>query len=259
MNMTTFYVYKITNKINGKIYIGKSKNIAIRFAKHIKIAETFLESDNHFQAIHGAIKKYGKENFILDTIEVCDENNINEKEIYWISFLKTQDKIYGYNLTSGGDGATNRSEESINKWRIKMLGKKHSREHNRKISESNKGKIISQSVREKISKANLGENNGMFNKTHSTKTKEKMIKSHGSRKFRKPLSEEHKEKNRIAASKQDHSFRIPQETKEQIISMYDSGNYTKRQLAEKYNIKYNSVVKILRVIKTHTNENESFK
>ena len=228
--------------------MGKSKNPVARFAKHIKIAETYLESDNHFQAIHGSIKKYGKENFSFDIIEVCDEANVNEKEIYWISLFKTQDKTYGYNLTSGGDGAINRSEDAINKQRLKILGRKHSPEHNKKISESNMGKIISAEVREKISQANTGENNGMFNKTHSNEAKQKMSNFQSSRE-RSPLTEGHKQKLKEAANKQDFSFRIPPEVKDEIMQLYMSGNYTKKQLTEKFGLKYNSVVKIIRTNK----------
>jgi group I intron endonuclease len=248
MSMTAQYIYKITNKINNKIYIGKSKNPATRFVKHIKIAETYLESDNHFQAIHGSIKKYSKENFTLDIMEICDESNVNEREIYWISLLNAQNKIYGYNLTLGGDGVINRSEETINKWRTKMLGRKHSLDHNRKISESNMGKTISLEVRSKISQANSGKNNGMYGKTISDKTRIKLSNFQSSRE-RNPLTEEHKQKNREATSKQDFSFRIPVEVKNEIVKLYNTGNFTKRQLSEKFVLKYNSVVKIIRTNK----------
>lgn len=244
--MPLHYIYKITNKTNGKMYIGRSKSVESRFYKHIRIAETFSESDNHFQAIHGAIKKYGKENFIFDIIEECSEENANERESYWINQLKTQNKSYGYNLTSGGDGVLNRSEESKAKWLAKMLGRHLSEEHKQKISESNKGKIISEEVKQKISKANSGENNGMFDNTHSLKTREKMSISQSRRLNRDPLTEEHKQRNRSATQKQDFSYRIPKEIKEQVVPLYSSGKFTKKQIAEKLGLKYNSVVKIIR-------------
>jgi len=244
--MTLHYIYKITNKVNGKMYIGKTKNVISRFARHVKISETFSESDNHFQIIHKAIKKYGKENFLLETIEVCNEINVNEKEIFWISMLKTQDKNYGYNLTSGGDGAINVSEESKEKRRLKMLGRKHTDEHNKKISESHKGKIITKEVRQKISVANSGENNGRFGKTVSDETRKKMSNFQSMR-LRGSLTEEHKKRNSEAAKNQDRSFRIPIEIKNEIVKLYLTGLYTKKQLAIQFNLKYNSVAKIIRI------------
>lgn len=243
--MTMHYIYKITNKINGKIYVGKSKNPVSRFSRHIKVAETFPESDNHFQAIHGAIKKYGRESFILETIEVCDDSNVDNREIYWISELQTQEKKYGYNLTSGGDGVHDRSEQSKQKWLDKMVGRKLSEEHKMRISQSNIGRTISQDVRDKISQANSGENNGMSGKTHSTITKQKMSKFQLSRP-RRPLTNEEKQHLSNSLKGKPRPASIPQETKNQVMVMWASGNYTKRQIAEKFNLKYNSVVKIIR-------------
>lgn len=242
------YIYKITNKVNGKIYVGKSKNPASRFVKHIKIAETFSSDDNHFQAIHGAIKKYGKEFFILDIIEMCDLSNVNDRGKYWISLLKTQDKNYGYNLTGGGDGGFQMSEEGKQKRRMKMLGRKHSEEHKKKISESNKGKIISEEARRKISKANSNENNGMFGRTHSLEAKKAISVAQSSR-VRPSLTEEHIQNIKRARAAQNTKYRIPKEIKEEVINLYASGNHTKKQLAEIFGLKYNTIVKIIRTHK----------
>lgn len=129
------------------------------------------------------------------------------------------------------------------------LGKKHSEEHKRKISEANKGKIISEAARNKISIANSGENNGMYGKTPSVESKQKMAEFQATRNIREPLTEEHKNKLRTAASKQDFSFRISLEVKQEIVKLYATNQYTKKQLAEKFNLKFNSVVKIIRTAK----------
>ena len=86
------WIYKITNNINGKIYIGQTKNVKKRFKEHIN-AETN-------SAIHNAIKKYGKENFTFEIIE-GPIKNYNEREIYWIEFYNSYRN--GYNLTIGGN------------------------------------------------------------------------------------------------------------------------------------------------------------
>lgn len=246
--MPTSYIYKIVNKISGKIYVGKSKNPASRFVRHIKIAETFSKTDNHFQAIHGAIKKYGKENFLLEIIEVCDEPVANDREIYWINELRTQIKDYGYNLTSGGDGVNHVSEESKAKRRAKMLGRKHSEEHKRKISQSNMGRIISLESRIKISQANSGKNNGMAGKTHSDDVKKKMSEFQSLRE-RRALTDEEKSKLSANLKGKPPSPRIPIEIKSEIVQLYALGEYTKQQLADKFGLKYNSIVKILRTNK----------
>lgn len=104
-------IYQITNLINNKIYIGKSKNIKERWAEHIR--ESLLEQqlwDSNYRnvqtPIHKAIRKYGKDNFKYDILEECSEEELNEKEIYWIKTKNSQDKNIGYNISKGGDGYT---------------------------------------------------------------------------------------------------------------------------------------------------------
>lgn len=86
-------IYKITNKINGKFYIGQSVDIERRFMEH-KTPHGTMNS------IKLAMKKYGKENFSFEVIEECSENDLNEREMYWIATLKPQ-----YNRCGGGTGA----------------------------------------------------------------------------------------------------------------------------------------------------------
>lgn len=221
--MSSFYVYKIINKVNGKIYIGKSINPNYRFKRHLYIAKMGNKHDNQFQPIHAAIEKYGFNNFYMEIIDECnDEDEIFEKEIFWIAHYKSNMVRYpngiGYNLTDGGEGLS--------------------------------GLSPSAETRKKISETNSGSGNGMFKQTHSLETRKQMEKSQMIRSCRDPLTEEHKQKNREAALKQDFSFRIPIETKEKVIELWNSENYTKRQIAEKLNLKYNSVVKIIRTHKS---------
>lgn len=101
-------IYKIENLINGKIYIGKSVNIEKRFKTHIN--DSFNKnkpSYNHL--IHRAIRKYGVENFSFDVIEQCSEDELDQKEVYWIytyncCVLDGEDN--GYNMTRGGEGGS---------------------------------------------------------------------------------------------------------------------------------------------------------
>jgi group I intron endonuclease len=90
--MKILYIYKITNILNGKIYVGKhSCN---------KIDNNYFGSGI---AIKKAIKKYGKHNFKKEILCVCKtEHQQNKKEIFWIKKLKTY--VLGYNMTIGGEG-----------------------------------------------------------------------------------------------------------------------------------------------------------
>lgn len=98
-------IYKITNKLNGKIYIGQTvKSLEKRFQKHCW--ETTENDKYHLNmAIKKAIRKYGKENFTIELIEEVETDKLDEREVYWISFYDSYNK--GYNCTLGGqNGAT---------------------------------------------------------------------------------------------------------------------------------------------------------
>lgn len=96
------YIYKITNLINKKPYVGKTVNtISARWAKHKN--EAF--NQNSASLIHCAMRKYGIENFIIEELEKCSDEFLNEREQYWIKTINSHFKNgYGYNMTIGGDG-----------------------------------------------------------------------------------------------------------------------------------------------------------
>lgn len=99
-------IYKITNKVNGKIYIGQTiKTIEERFQKH---CWGTTENDKYHlnMAIKKAIKKYGKNNFTIELIEEVELNKLDEREVYWISFYDSYNK--GYNCTLGGQNDATR-------------------------------------------------------------------------------------------------------------------------------------------------------
>lgn len=93
-------IYKITNKINGKVYIGKTiRNIQDRFQRHIQDA-TSGRLDTHLAR---AIRKYGQSNFEVSLVEeVQEESNLSDREKYWIEQFNSFND--GYNETRGGDG-----------------------------------------------------------------------------------------------------------------------------------------------------------
>lgn len=94
------YIYKITNKINNKIYIGKTlETIEIRWKEHIKDSK---RECNKKRPLYAAFNKYGIDNFTIEEVEECSAEILNEREIYWIEYFRSFKN--GYNATKGGDG-----------------------------------------------------------------------------------------------------------------------------------------------------------
>lgn len=130
-------IYLIRNIINSKIYVGKTtKTLNQRLSSHFYFAIK-KESKTH---LHKAIRKYGKENFIIEEIECC-ENNLGDREIFWISELNPD-----YNQTLGGDGG--------------ILGYEHTEKTKKILSEKRKGKYSK-------------ENNPFYNRKHTDEQKKK--------------------------------------------------------------------------------------
>lgn len=94
-------IYKITNKINGKCYVGKSINIYHRWIEHKSSSREIKDGGDKY-AIHCAIRKYSIENFSFEIIEECPLEQLDEKEKYWIEYYDSYKN--GYNKTHGGDG-----------------------------------------------------------------------------------------------------------------------------------------------------------
>lgn len=93
------YIYKITNKINGKSYIGQTRtSLQERMNKHYSDARC----EKGVTGIDAAIKKYGQQNFDVDIICECSNSELDELETYFIQKYDTYNSPNGYNLTQGG-------------------------------------------------------------------------------------------------------------------------------------------------------------
>ena len=110
-------LYKITNVVNGKCYIGITKHGAKqRFASHITSSRKGSNT-----ALHRAIRKYGESNFHVEQLVVCKANQyLKDLEVRAISAYGTRSP-HGYNLTAGGDGVVDGSPEVAEKIRAGRL------------------------------------------------------------------------------------------------------------------------------------------
>lgn len=152
-------IYKITNILNNKIYVGQSLNIPERWKNHVRYLNNCTHHNTHLQY---SWNKYGCKYFEFSIIETCEEEVLNDKEEYWIKRLDAYKK--GYNLTKGGDGTRGYvfTEEERKKMSLaqkgnkKWLGKKHSEETKAKMSLNNTGRVFSEETKRKISLSHIG-------------------------------------------------------------------------------------------------------
>lgn len=103
------YIYKITNDINNKVYIGKTlASISERWKEHLSDMD---KRKNEKRPLYAAMRKYGTSHFYIEEVERCSNDIINERECYWIDFYDSYSN--GYNATKGGDGKSYADVESI--------------------------------------------------------------------------------------------------------------------------------------------------
>ena len=176
------YIYKTTNLIDGKIYIGQKKSPKF-------LGKRYLGSG---KILKQAVSKYGKDNFKVELIEEIDcLEKMDEREIYWIAQYNATNREIGYNRSEGGNvnrtmvGENNpfygkhHSEETRKKiselTRSRMSGKHLNKETKQKIRERELGKIVSDETRQKLrDNAKNNPNYGMRGKHVSEETKKKL-------------------------------------------------------------------------------------
>jgi group I intron endonuclease len=170
-------VYKITNQVNGKVYIGvTTRTLHERWLEHTAPSRRIFP-------LHKALDKYGKENFTIE--EVLASENLDEilaKEIELISFYNSYDKG-GYNATFGGEGG-NQTPETRAKISASKMGHSVSPELRKKLSDlNNQDWLISTPIGYKIT-TNLKQ----FCKDNQLSYKYMLKTNKTKRKFRKGYS-----------------------------------------------------------------------
>lgn len=184
------FIYKITNIINNKLYVGQTtkKRPTDRFSQHRYYAN-HPEQESNISYLHRAMASDGVNNFKFEILEEVDDDILNSREQYWIEKLKTL-APNGYNLTEGGDGTkgysrTQSAEErdkrsktmksfyennpkAIEEARQRSLSLWQNEEYRKKVTESNKKFYAEHPDMFK------GENNPMYGKHHTEEALEKM-------------------------------------------------------------------------------------
>lgn len=230
----TIGIYMIKNKINNKMYIGKSKNIEYRFYNgHRK----FLIKNNHANKhLQRSWNKYGEENFEFSIIEKCKEDCLNEREIYWINYYNSSNMEYGYNKTLGGDGGTF-NEEIRKKMSISRKGR----------IPWNKGIPLSDEHKLKLSILGSGEGNPFYGKQHTIETKQKISNSRKNKgtgpryeDVKNKISETQKLKWQYEQFRNKHVISFSMEQMSDILCKRKLG-FSYQKIAKIYNVSYSTI------------------
>lgn len=119
------YLYRITNQLSGKVYIGQTNDPDYRWYQH----RSYAKGNKHKQYIHRAMSKHGVENFVFDVIAGCkSQEDTDETESLLIVQYDSRNKEKGYNLMVGGSHGGH-SEETKQKQREATLKQIETRGH----------------------------------------------------------------------------------------------------------------------------------
>ena len=153
-------IYKFTNKINGKSYIGSSINLTKRFYKYFNIS--YISTVKNDLTISRALIKYGYSNFSLEILEYCSVEVLLEREQYYFDIYKPD---YNIELVAGSSIGIVRSKETKNKISQSLKGKY--------VGEKNHwfGKTHSDETKNLMSQNRIGNKNPFYGKFHSSNTK----------------------------------------------------------------------------------------
>lgn len=205
-------IYRATNKVNGKAYIGQTvRTLEQRKVQHLK--------SKNCRAFNHALQKYGSENFEWDVLYTApDLETLNFMEDYYITKHNTLGPD-GYNLMAGGKNGV------------------HSEETKQKISKAKIGIRCSESTKEKIGNANRG-NKSALGKKHSLESQQKRSKTLKGRR----LSDEH----RLKLSESHKGLKQTEQTiKKRLESRkdYQHSEETKNKIRESWKLRKQNIYK----------------
>ncbi len=158
--MESFKVYKVTNVVTGKVYIGQtSKSIEDRWKQHVL--------NTRYSYMCGRLKKsiikHGEDSFVVEELDsAVSLAQVLQKEIYWISTYNSTDPSVGYNITGGGEGTLGYkfSPEVVESRAQKSRGLVRTPETREKLRQAHLGFVPTEVTRQRLRIANLGKNLG---------------------------------------------------------------------------------------------------
>lgn len=256
-------IYKITNIINGYVYIGKTiRRFIQRYWEHNRSLMENCHFNTHLQ---NAWNKYGEDAFEFSIVEAVDDDDIdviNKLEIYYIQ--NARDNGNCYNISDGGDGICGvpLSEDAKRrigeKNRIHMLGRKHSEETKQKMSEMRKGKYYNKSSYK-------------LSDEQAFEIKQRLVAGDKPSDIAKDLNIDYRYVNNIISnntwfhvyvdgwdewrSNRKTWTRLTPEDHKEIYRLHVEEGYTKYELAEMYNKGHKMIEKIFRECKKQNEQN----
>jgi group I intron endonuclease len=152
------FIYKITNVINGKVYVGQTneRRVQRRWKRHISALKNDAHHNQHLQS---SWNKYGEQSFKFEVIEPFDSElnfDIDNLERYWIKHFDSMNPDKGYNLESGGNLQKIVSSETKEKISKSLMGRVISQEHRKKVSVAKTGVPLPEETKLKISATKTG-------------------------------------------------------------------------------------------------------
>lgn len=224
---------------NGKKYIGITANIYRRKSQHKTLAKKGFKG-----CFYNAIRKYGFDDI---TWEIADGYNswdeLCKLEIKSIVDYNTIDRLYGYNISPGGDGYVGMEHsQEIKELIFKIKGGKNGLTY---------GKKLTQEQKEHLSKINSGKNHPRYGQKRTIKQKEAMKKGykkycqengppflgkHHSKETKHKISKKNSGKNNGMYDKPSPRAKLKETDVIEIREKYKSGNFTQTKLAKLYNV-----------------------
>lgn len=197
-------IYKITNILNNKVYIGQAIDIQSRIREHKELLNRNCHTNNHLQC---AWNLYGEDKFIFSTVEKCDEKILTQREQFWIDFYGGINSDNTYNQRDAGSHGTHSEETKLKiskaqKGVPKKSGRKVSKEGKLSLSLSHIGKYPSMETRQKMSIAQIG-------RKHTEETKRKIAEKNKQRYINNPeLREEMSKRMTGRVFSEEHRYKL---------------------------------------------------
>ena len=153
-------IYKATNRVNGKVYVGQTvRPLEVRIAEHKRHSNTPFDK---------AIQRHGIDNFVFEIIDRAETvEELNQKEKHWIEYYSSMGEN-GYNVCEGGDNTMGYRHREDSKQKMSLAkktayvgngnpfyGKHHSEESRKKMSATRMGRVITDEWREHISESSV--------------------------------------------------------------------------------------------------------